>query len=148
MNCVGPGRWLCWGMTGFLRYLRGRLSGHSFVRACGFLAIVLLCSTGAARALELMFVHQPGCTWCAAWEREIEPIYPKTEEGQRAPLRRWQLHTDLPEDVTLDTPALFTPTFILLDDGREMDRLEGYPGADFFWPILGRMLDRQEPNDP
>ena len=32
--------------------------------------------------------EQAGCAWCAAFDREIAPIYAKTDEGLRAPLRR------------------------------------------------------------
>jgi hypothetical protein len=37
----------------------------------------------------------------------------------------------------------FTPTFVLLVDGVERNRIEGYPGEDFFWGLLGRMLDQE-----
>jgi hypothetical protein len=29
---------------------------------------------------------------------------------------------------------------VLVKDGVEVARLEGYPGEDFFWGLLGRML--------
>ena len=88
----------------------------------------------------LLMIDQPGCAYCMAWDREIAPAYPNTDEGRAAPLRRARLGAALPEDVTLDRPARLTPTFILLRDGREVARLEGYPGPDFFWPLLGEML--------
>ena len=28
----------------------------------------------------------------------------------------------------------------LVDDGRELSRIEGYPGEDFFWGLLEMML--------
>ena len=46
----------------------------------------------------------------------------------------------IPDDLALDRRVRFTPTFLLVDDGRELARIEGYPGADFFWPLLGDML--------
>ena len=30
---------------------------------------------------------------------------------------------------------------MLLDDGREVGRIEGYPGEDFFWFLLGELID-------
>ena len=30
-----------------------------------------------------------------------------------------------------------------LDDGREVARIEGYPGRDGFWPMLGDMLQQR-----
>ncbi len=95
-------------------------------------------------ALELVMVEEAGCVWCARWNADIGPIYPKTEEGEAAPLRRIDLREDLPEDLELARPAVFTPTFVLVQDGVELSRIEGYPGEDFFWGLLGRMLEQAE----
>lgn len=92
------------------------------------------------RAAELVMVEQVGCPWCEAWDREIAPAYPKTEEGKRAPLRRVDLH-DLPEDLEFKSRPVFTPTFVLVEEGRELQRIEGYAGDQFFWFLLGQMLD-------
>jgi len=93
-----------------------------------------------ARAEELIMVEEAGCVWCARWNREIADIYPKTPEGQHAPLRRIDKRAPLPADLDLARPAFFTPTFILVRDGKELARIEGYPGEDFFWGLLGEML--------
>ena len=96
----------------------------------------------ASAGTNLLMAEEHGCVWCERWDEEISHIYPKTAEGKAAPLRRFDLHDGTPEDVTLDGPVRFTPTFILVQDGREIDRLEGYPGEDFFWALLAMMLDR------
>ena len=99
-----------------------------------------------AFAAELVMVEEPGCPWCAKWERELGAIYPKTAEGKAAPLRKVQLHDlrrkDGPESlgIDLDRPVMFTPTFLLIEDGGELARIEGYPGEDFFWGLLKVML--------
>ncbi|MGC0224737.1 hypothetical protein [Pseudooceanicola nitratireducens] len=93
-----------------------------------------------AWAAELVMVEQPGCAYCAAWDRDIAPIYPKTAIGAFAPLRRADLHDGPPAGTTYAYPVRFTPTFILLDDAAaEIGRIEGYPGEDFFWPLLERL---------
>jgi hypothetical protein len=109
-----------------------------------FFALVLPVVPGTlaspAAAAELVMVQQPGCTWCARWNSEIAPIWPKTEAGAFAPLRRAQLR-DMPAGYALDRRVSFTPTFLVVDDdGEELGRLEGYPGADFFWPMIERLL--------
>lgn len=107
-------------------------------------ALALLATLGAAHPaaaeLRLLMVEQPGCAYCARWNAEIAPIYPKTPEGQAAPLERVQLHGPYPDDVSLGPRPVYTPTFILVQDGAEAGRIEGYPGEDFFWGLLGRML--------
>ena len=106
-------------------------------------AIALATMTGAARAetgLRLLMVEQPGCSYCAAWHAEVGPEYPKTAEGMAAPLITSQLRDGPPDGVTLTSTPVFTPTFVLLRDNQEIARLEGYPGEDFFWGLLGQML--------
>ncbi len=90
--------------------------------------------------LRLMMIEQRGCIYCAAWDTEIGSIYEKTAEGRAAPLMRQELRAPLPDGVTLAAPPVYTPSFILLHNGAEVARLEGYPGPDFFWPMLEDML--------
>jgi len=40
--------------------------------------------------------------------------------------------------------VVFTPTFVLMGDGVEVGRMEGYAGEDFFWGLLGRMLSQAD----
>lgn len=98
----------------------------------------------AQAEFALVMVEQDGCVWCARWDAEVAPEYSLTDEGKAAPLRRIDLNAPLPDDLTLDSAPRLTPTFILVDDGTEKARLEGYPGEDFFWPMLGAMIDRAE----
>ena len=91
---------------------------------------------------ELIMFEQDNCSWCEAWHEEIGGIYHKTNEGKIAPLRRVDIHGRLPEELTALTPAIYTPTFVLLENGKEIARLRGYPGDDFFWYLLDEMLDK------
>ncbi|UXX84233.1 hypothetical protein [Roseovarius pelagicus] len=109
------------------------------VVACAITLTALL----PARAAELIMVEQVGCHWCERWDAEVSAIYPKTTEGRRAPLRRVDLH-DLPEDIFFTSPPVFTPTFVLVEDAQELGRMEGYNGDEFFWFLLGRLLDAHE----
>lgn len=93
-----------------------------------------------AQSLTLYMVEQPGCIYCARWNAEVGDAYHLTAEGRAAPLQRIDLHATLPEGVTFARKAAFTPTFVLVRDGQELERIEGYPGEDFFWGLLGVML--------
>ena len=110
------------------------------------LMLLAFALTGTARAetgaLQLVMVEEPGCIWCARWNQEIGPIYPLTEEGETAPLRRIDIWDETPPDLHLATAPYFTPTFILVRDGIEVGRIEGYPGEDFFWGLLGQLFDQ------
>lgn len=101
---------------------------------------------GAASA-ELVMIEEAGCSWCETWNEAIAPIYPKTEEGRVAPLRRIDIHEPLPEDLDFLVKEHITPAFVVVDGGREIGRIRGYPGEDFFWALLGELLDGIEPSD-
>ncbi len=100
----------------------------------------LIAPVSPLAAAELVMVEQPGCHWCERWHEEIAHIYPKTDAGRIAPLRRVNLRA-LPEDIDFTSRPIFTPTFILVQDGRELGRMEGYSGDEFFWFLLARLLD-------
>ncbi|WP_205877387.1 hypothetical protein [Leisingera sp. NJS204] len=102
-------------------------------------AAAAVCLALPAWAAELVMVEQAGCEWCARWDEEIAPVYPKTAEGKFAPLRRVDLRA-MPDDLQVARRVMFTPTFLIVDDGQEQARLEGYPGEDFFWPLLADLL--------
>lgn len=108
-----------------------------------FIATAALVAPATAET-RLMMAEEPGCIWCARWNSEIGPIYEKTGEGAAAPLRRVDISQPLPDDIALARVVNFTPTFILLIDGEEVQRLEGYPGEDFFWGLLGEMLTQND----
>ena len=106
--------------------------------------LAFVAATPASADLSLLMFDQPGCVYCERWEREIGVSYERTEEGKAAPLTRVGLRDPLPDGVTVERRATFTPTFVLLEDGAEVGRIEGYPGDEFFWPLLPRLIDAAE----
>ena len=86
--------------------------------------------------------EQAGCAWCEAFDREIAPIYPKTAEGQRAPLRRVNIDHALPPDLAFIEVERLAPLFVLIDKGQEIGRIRGYPGEDNFWGLLGILIKK------
>lgn len=106
--------------------------------------LILLITIFPSAALSetyLLMAEESGCYWCARWNKEISHIYPKTAEGKAAPLKRYDLHNDAPEEE-LASRVHYTPTFILIKDNVEIGRIEGYPGEDFFWGLLAQMLEK------
>ncbi len=108
------------------------------MRALAGLGLLLLFALPAA-AVELVMVEQAGCIYCARWDKQIAPIYSKTAEGAFAPLRRVDIRA-VEDTVEVARRVVFTPTFLVVEDGVEKARLEGYAGDEFFWPMLDEML--------
>lgn len=86
--------------------------------------------------------ERTGCAWCETFDREIAPIYGKTEEGLRAPLRRVDTAQPVPPDLAFIVTERLTPLFVLVDRGREIGRIRGYPGEDFFWGLLDVLMKK------
>jgi len=105
-------------------------------------AMFVFSSQTPAGAAELIMLEQAGCTWCEAFDREIAPIYPKTVEGQRAPLRRVNIDQPLPPDLSFIDVERLAPLFVLVDRGHEIGRIRGYPGEDHFWGLLGVLMKK------
>jgi len=76
---------------------------------------------------QLLMIESDDCPYCRKFDREIASIYPKTTEGARAPLLRHQYGDDIPEQYAgIDISAsTFTPTFILITNNQEVDRIVG-----------------------
>ena len=115
-----------------------RIIRFTLTLALGFFLIAQQVSA----EVRLMMVEQNGCPWCERWKAEIGPIYPKTREGRIAPLFSVDIF-ELPEPgITLASPPVYTPTFILLDNGREIGRIEGYQSDEFFWWFMEKMIKK------
>lgn len=94
--------------------------------------------------LRLLMVEQEGCIYCEAWDREIGPGFAKSSEGLRAPLLRVDIDGPWPDGIALERRPTITPTFILLRDGAELSRLEGYPGDQYFYRMIDEMLSKAD----
>lgn len=99
-------------------------------------------STQAPAETRLLMLDQAACEWCERWDSEVGVVYTRTAEGRRAPLIRSNIRAPLPDRVVLSRSARFTPTFVLVEDGVEIGRIEGYPGEDFFYGMLQQLLER------
>src|SRR5256714_11155213 len=104
-----------------------------------FLALLL---AAPANAAELVMFEQKGCVWCQKFDREIAPAYDKTTEGKRARLRRLDIAQPIPAELAVIQRERFTPVFVLVDEGREIGRIRGYPGDIFFWGLLANLIER------
>ena len=105
-------------------------------------AIFFLCLLTYGTAAELVMFRDAACPYCAQFDHEIAPVYPKTTEGRRAPLRYVDVSTPLPPDLAFVERERLTPLFVLVEDGKEIGRIRGYPGDDHFWGLLGVLLTK------
>jgi hypothetical protein len=51
------------------------------------------------------------------------------------------INLDHDRDLPIKHGAIrYTPTFVLAENGKEVGRIEGYPGEDYFWPRLENLF--------
>ncbi len=103
-------------------------------------ALVWALASQACLSAELVMFRREGCPYCLSWDRAIGPVYGKTEHGSIAPLRMVDLYRDDQPRIELQRPIRYTPTFVLVEDAREIGRIEGYPGEEFFWGLLEKLV--------
>ena len=110
--------------------------------AVAWLLFIAAAAGAPARAggVELVMVERAGCAYCARWNSEVAPVYDKTPEAQRAPLRRVNLDDGQPKGIV--QPVRYTPTFLLMKDGGEVGRITGYFDDGQFWGLLGDLMRR------
>jgi thioredoxin-related protein len=113
---------------------------HAVRRHGAFALAFFILSASTVAAAELIMFDRDGCVWCQRWDRDVGVIYDKTVEGKRAPLRRINVDRDKLENVTLKASVRYTPTFVLVDKGREVGRITGYLSDDQFWGLLSGLL--------
>ena len=109
------------------------------------LLVAILHWTVAAGASELVMFERAGCPWCQRWDREVGASYAKTEEAKRLPLRRIDIDAGPPTGVVLNSPVVYTPTFVVVDGGREVGRITGYINDDAFWGLLTAFAAKLRP---
>ncbi|MEW6767935.1 MAG: thioredoxin family protein [Pseudomonadota bacterium] len=92
-----------------------------------------------ARAAELLMFESRSCIYCLRWERDVGSLYDKTAEAKVLPLRRVDVDRQSASGVTLQSPVRYTPTFVVVDQGREIGRIEGFASDDAFWGRLDEL---------
>lgn len=99
-------------------------------------------------AAELVYFGSDACPVCETWDREVGEIYPKTPESKALPLRHHDVHDDKPDDLAFIKGVVFTPTFVAVEDGREVGRIVGYMGDFFFWEQVDGLIKKLETSPP
>lgn len=88
---------------------------------------------------EILVFERDACLTCRLFRRDVAPRYTASIRGQVAPLRYIDIATET--DAARSHPALarplrMIPTAVIVEDGREFARIEGYTGPDSFFKMV------------
>ena len=107
----------------------------------GFIFLLFFTPASVSSAELVMFDSQ-GCEWCEAWDEEVGIIYDKTDEAKMLPLLRMDIDDERKGALTKIRPVMYTPTFVVMDNGQEVGRILGYPGEENFWGMLNVIISK------
>ena len=96
----------------------------------------------------LIYIYSPECGACRQFDREVGPIYSKTDESLTLPLERvliddWQANRHQLVECA-STEVIGTPTFLQIRNCQELDRITGYSDAELFWLGHRKMINSIE----
>lgn len=98
------------------------------------MAGLVLGASGAARAdSQLVMFSANDCLSCRAFYHEVLPSYWGSEESLDLPIRIVDVQALGSDGNALNAPLTEMPTFVFMQDGREIARLEGYEDRDAFY---------------
>jgi len=110
------------------------------------LSIGLLISNQGMSA-ELLYFYDEFCGACQKFDDEVGQFYENTDESKLIPIRKvqfskWRKLKDAPYQNTIATRVIGTPTFVMIEAGKEVDRLVGYSNSELFWLSFTTMQNK------
>jgi thioredoxin-related protein len=90
--------------------------------------------------MELVVMEAPGCTYCDIFRRDVLPSYQASERAKDMPIRFLDINDASPEELGLDSPVDIVPTFVVLKDHKEVGRIPGYMGPEYFFHSINHLI--------
>jgi thioredoxin-related protein len=104
------------------------------------LGSMLATGSGRAVAAELIVFSSKDCAITQQFRREVTEDYKGTKGDQTFPLRFVDINKAAIR-IILSQPATISPTFVLVDSGKEIARFVGYPGREPFLRLMDDVAD-------
>lgn len=95
-------------------------------------------------AVELVVFEHQDCTYCRAFRSDTLPLYRSNGQDVRAPVRFVRVEHSDTSTLNLNGRIEMVPTFVLMQNGRELGRIEGYWAPDNFFKMLSHLMLRAE----
>lgn len=97
----------------------------------------------SAQAAELLMFEHVGCVVCKRFKAEMLPKYLKSKFAKVMPIRSIVGDDPDPYKGLTDLkgfPFIHSPTFVLVENGRELARIRGFAGEKLFWAQMENLL--------
>lgn len=93
--------------------------------------------------LEVIAVEAPGCGYCNLFRRDVAPAYAASAAAKTAKLRFLDLNDKAIEAIRFAQPISLVPTVVVVKDGVEVARINGYVAPHSFYALIKSVLNEQ-----
>ncbi|MBL8883837.1 MAG: thioredoxin fold domain-containing protein [Hyphomicrobium sp.] len=90
--------------------------------------------------MELVVMEAPGCVYCTLFRRDVLPAYTASPRGKDLPIRFVDINDEAASAIGIDYPVDIVPTFVVLKNNKEVGRIPGYTGPEFFFHTINYLL--------
>lgn len=91
---------------------------------------------------ELVVFEADGCVYCENFRTDALPLYRSSQLGRDAPVRFVNVSRSDETKMGLSSAITVAPTIVLFHEGREVDRIVGYPGPFNLMKLVNYMMGR------
>jgi thioredoxin-related protein len=89
---------------------------------------------------ELVVMEAPGCTYCTLFRRDVLPSYEASPRAKDMPIRFVDVNDEAAEGLGLQSPVDIVPTFLVLKNNKEVGRIPGYTGPEYFFHTINYLI--------
>lgn len=93
-----------------------------------------------AASAELLVFESENCVYCFIFRRDVAPGYLKSPRAQTVPMRYIDIKKADLSKIDLKEPLTTLPTVVLMENGKETDRITGYAGPEPFYYMISRLM--------
>lgn len=119
----------------------------------GLLTIILAASAAQVQAardlsiptqrnMEIIVMEVPGCKYCPLFREHILPAYSASPRAKEMPIRFVDVSAADTSKLKLISPIETVPTAVLMQNNKEIGRIEGYVGPQDFGRLVSAILGR------
>lgn len=100
-------------------------------------------ATAAAKSgLELLVFEREDCHICEIFRRQIGSRYAMAPVATEAPMRYIDIDKVDLDKIRLKSRLTMLPTVVLMQNGREVERINGLTAPDTFFTLVQHMMNR------
>lgn len=104
------------------------------------LGVWLFSLNARASSVQLAVFETRNCDYCQMFHKDVADDYSNSWPGRIAPLSRILVSNYRSDRFELKAPIQVVPTFVLIEDGKELLRITGYFGRQNFFQIMTSVL--------